>query len=77
MINAFQKHVTFVDHMPSDMINRTRKWVQDRFIVFIHLLIRKTDLALINESQLQDSTGFDEEMDAPTFSKTALVCKLA
>jgi hypothetical protein len=34
-------------------------------------------LALINELQLQDSTGSDEEVDISASSKTAMVCKLA
>jgi hypothetical protein len=34
----------------------------------------KTVLASINELQIQDSTGADDELD---ISKTALVCKLA
>jgi hypothetical protein len=37
----------------------------------------KTGMALINELQLQDSTGSDEEVDVSTSSKTAMVCKLA
>jgi hypothetical protein len=37
----------------------------------------KTVLALINELQLQDSTGSDEDVDISAFSKTAMVCKLA
>ncbi len=37
----------------------------------------KTVLALMNEMQVQDSTGSDEEIDAALSSKTALVCKLA
>ena len=37
----------------------------------------KTVLALINELQLQDSTGSDEEVDISASSKTAMVCKLA
>jgi hypothetical protein len=37
----------------------------------------KTVLALINELQLQDSAGSDEEVDISAFSKTAIVCKLA
>jgi hypothetical protein len=34
-------------------------------------------LALINEFQVQDSIGSDEEIDAAPSSKNALVCKLA
>jgi hypothetical protein len=34
-------------------------------------------MALINELQLQDSTGSDEEIDISESSKTAMVCKLA
>jgi hypothetical protein len=34
-------------------------------------------LALINELQVQDSAGSDEETDTLTSSKTAMVCKLA
>jgi len=34
-------------------------------------------LALINELQLHDSTGSDEEVDISASSKTAMVCKLA
>ena len=37
----------------------------------------KTVLALINELQLQDSTGSDEEVDISASTKTAMVCKLA
>jgi hypothetical protein len=37
----------------------------------------KTVLALINELQLQDSAGSDEEVDISASSKTAMVCKLA
>jgi hypothetical protein len=37
----------------------------------------KTVLALINELQIQDSTGFDEEIDISSSSKAAMVCKLA
>ena len=37
----------------------------------------KTVLALINELQIQDSIGSDEEIDISTPSKTAMVCKLA
>jgi hypothetical protein len=37
----------------------------------------KTFIALINELQLQDSAGSDEEIDTSQSSKTALVCKLA
>jgi hypothetical protein len=37
----------------------------------------KTVLVLINELQLQDSAGSDEEIDTLSSSKTALVCKLA
>jgi hypothetical protein len=37
----------------------------------------KTVLALINELQLQDSAGSDEEVDISESSKTAMVCKLA
>jgi hypothetical protein len=34
-------------------------------------------LALVNELQLQDSTGSDEEIDISTSSKTAMISKLA
>ena len=34
-------------------------------------------MALINELQIQDSIGSDEEIDKSTSSKTAMVCKLA
>ena len=37
----------------------------------------KEVLALINELQIQDSTGSDEELEVPPSSKTAMVCKLA
>jgi hypothetical protein len=37
----------------------------------------KTVLALINELQVQDSAGSDEEIDTLPSSKTPLVCKLA
>jgi hypothetical protein len=37
----------------------------------------KTVLASINELQVQDSAGSDEEIDTSPSSKTALVCKLA
>jgi hypothetical protein len=37
----------------------------------------KTVLALINELQVQDSAGSDEEIEAVSSSKSALVCKLA
>jgi hypothetical protein len=37
----------------------------------------KTVLTLINELQLQDSTGSDEEVDISASSKTAMICKLA
>jgi adenylosuccinate synthase len=37
----------------------------------------KTFLALVNELQLQDSTGSDEEVDISASSKTTMVCKLA
>jgi hypothetical protein len=37
----------------------------------------KKGLALINELQVQDSTNSDEELDALTPTKTAMVCKLA
>ena len=37
----------------------------------------KTVLALINELQIQDSVGSDEELDISMPSKTAMVCKLA
>jgi hypothetical protein len=34
-------------------------------------------MALINELQLHDSTGSDEEVDDSASSKTAMVCKVA
>jgi hypothetical protein len=37
----------------------------------------KTVLALINELQLQDSAGSDEEVDISASSKTTMICKLA
>jgi len=37
----------------------------------------KQVLALINELQIQDSNGSDEELEVPPSSKTAMVCKLA
>jgi hypothetical protein len=37
----------------------------------------KKVLALINELQVQDSTNSDEELDAMTPTKTAMVCKIA
>jgi hypothetical protein len=37
----------------------------------------KTVLALINELQVQDSAGSDEEINTLQSSTTALVCKLA
>jgi hypothetical protein len=37
----------------------------------------KTVLALINDLQIQDSTGSNAEIDISTSSKTAMVCKLA
>ena len=37
----------------------------------------KQVLALINELQMQDSNGSDEELEVPPSSKTAMVCKLA
>jgi hypothetical protein len=37
----------------------------------------KTVLALINELELQDSTGSDEEVEISTSSKTAMIRKLA
>jgi hypothetical protein len=37
----------------------------------------KTVLALINELQVQDSAGSDEEINISASSKTAMVCKLA
>jgi hypothetical protein len=37
----------------------------------------KTVLALIDELQLQDSAGSDEEVDSSASSKTVMICKLA
>jgi hypothetical protein len=37
----------------------------------------KTVLALINELQVQDSAGSDEDINISASSKTAMVCKLA
>jgi hypothetical protein len=37
----------------------------------------KTVLELINELQVQDSTGSDDELNAPILSKPTMVCKLA
>ena len=37
----------------------------------------KQVFALINELQMQDSNGSDEELEIPPSSKTAMVCKLA
>jgi hypothetical protein len=34
-------------------------------------------LELINDLQIQDSFGSEDELNNPTFSKTATVCKLA
>jgi hypothetical protein len=69
--------------MLSDMTNKIRKRVQDRSIVHTNLSPGtgttkmkkiKTVLALMNELQIQDSTGSDDELDT---SKTTSVCKLA
>jgi hypothetical protein len=56
--------------------------VQDKFIIHSNLGTTKKDnlkkvMALINQLQLQDSTGSDEEVDTSTSSKSAMVCKLA
>jgi hypothetical protein len=37
----------------------------------------KTVLTLVNELQLQASTGSDEEIDIAASLKTAMICKLA
>ena len=63
------------------MTNKIKKRVQDRYIIHLNPDTGttkkdkiKTVLALINELQIQDSTGSDDELDT---SKTEMVCKLA
>jgi hypothetical protein len=82
MISPFQRLATSLGYMPSDMINKPKKRMQDRSILHANLRVLtrdkvKTVLALINELQLQDSTGSDEVVDISASSNTAMICKLA
>jgi hypothetical protein len=74
-----------LDHMPSDLISKIRKKLQDaRQIHNTNQLSNgakkdkvKKVLALINEIQIQDSCSSDKESVTVPPTKTAMVCKLA